>query len=444
MMSWRCEMKSRERKVYVSRTVPGWASVRGLAHSNAYVTVNGNAAFRVGEYYFGSGQFDNSTQAGFAELETVAVLNGATNDLVSVETNTAFIAAATDPYLYDDDGNQLRASTKTGSWQIDYNGENRPVRWTDGDRVLLMDYDHQGRRRLYAETNAGTTNILHRFTYDGYLCIERNREVDAADGGGAECFLWDPAEPVATRPLMFSSSMAPALLYCHDGNKNVSDLVAPDGSIAAHYEYSSFGKVVMATSGVQSDGLPPHLLNPYRFSSECHDDTLGLVYYNYRHYNPADGRWLGRDPVEEKGGMNVFGYVLNDPINRSEIKGTISWPLAISIFAIGLEALIVRHCSESSERQLPSGPTSDAFKHCYVSCENAKCLAKFNSMPIGALLTYLGGVAHEIAQLISGEAHTLEGSLADIKSNILGIKAAKNGKDCNDACGCENEHNNPL
>ncbi len=37
-------------------------------------------AFRRGEYYFGSDQFDNSEQSGFAELETVAVLNGADGD----------------------------------------------------------------------------------------------------------------------------------------------------------------------------------------------------------------------------------------------------------------------------------------------------------------------------------------------------------------------------
>ena len=74
----------------------------------------------------------------------------------------------------------------------------------------------------------------------------------------------------------------------------------PDCTVAVHYEYSAFGKVVMAASGVQSDGLPPHLLNPYRFSSECQDDLLGLVCYNYRHYNPVDGRWLRRDSIEEE------------------------------------------------------------------------------------------------------------------------------------------------
>ena len=63
-------------------------------------------AIRLGEYYFGSDQFDNAEQSGFAELETVAVLNSENGDLVSTTTNTVFIAAATDPYLYDDDGNR--------------------------------------------------------------------------------------------------------------------------------------------------------------------------------------------------------------------------------------------------------------------------------------------------------------------------------------------------
>ena len=90
------------------------------------------------------------------------------------------------------------------------------------------------------------------------------------------------------------------MLYCHDGNKNVSDMVTLGGSVVAHYEYSSFGKVVMAASDLQSNGCPTHILNPYRFSSEYHDDALGLVYYNYRHYNPADGRWIGWDDLWSK------------------------------------------------------------------------------------------------------------------------------------------------
>ena len=67
--------------------------------------------------------------------------------------------------------------------------------------------------------------------------------------------------------------------------------------------------------------MQPHHLNPtigvrpsespFRFSSEYADDALGLVYYNYRHYEPVTGRWLQRDMIEEEGGVVLYGICLN-------------------------------------------------------------------------------------------------------------------------------------
>jgi uncharacterized protein RhaS with RHS repeats len=34
-----------------------------------------------------------------------------------------------------------------------------------------------------------------------------------------------------------------------------------------------------------------------------------------RAYDPNLGRWINRDPIEESGGINLFGYVNNNPIN---------------------------------------------------------------------------------------------------------------------------------
>lgn len=43
------------------------------------------------------------------------------------------------------------------------------------------------------------------------------------------------------------------------------------------------------------------------------DGELALVYYNYRYYNPIDGRWINRDPIAEEGGWNLYRYILNNP-----------------------------------------------------------------------------------------------------------------------------------
>ena len=40
-------------------------------------------------------------------------------------------------------------------------------------------------------------------------------------------------------------------------------------------------------------------LNPFRFSSEYADDDVGLVCYNYHYFNPMDGRWISRYPIQE-------------------------------------------------------------------------------------------------------------------------------------------------
>src|ERR1700738_1676589 len=47
----------------------------------------------------------------------------------------------------------------------------------------------------------------------------------------------------------------------------------------------------------------------------------GLYLAPYRAYNPSIGRWLSRDPLGEKGGLNLYAYVGNDPVNRVDPFG---------------------------------------------------------------------------------------------------------------------------
>ena len=97
---------------------------------------------------------------GFAELEVSATKSDGTNDFVSVATNRVFVPPANETYAYDADGNQTLVTTGTGAWQVEYNGENRPVKWTrvspdsstpnsTTPTLVSMTFDHQGRLRLY-------------------------------------------------------------------------------------------------------------------------------------------------------------------------------------------------------------------------------------------------------------------------------------------------------
>ena len=186
---------------------------------------------------------------------------------------------------FDDDGNQTLIQTSTGIWQVQYNGENRPILWTctqsnnsnnTNNQTISMSYDRMGRRVI--KNN-------QRFVYDGYLQIA-NFELSATN---SQLFIWDPTEPVSTRTLVWLRCTAVAF-YNHDGNKNVSDITSMSRVLIEHYDISPLGSTLGA--------LKP--ANSWRVSSEFSDSDTDTIYYNYRHYSPMLGRWLCRDLHDSK------------------------------------------------------------------------------------------------------------------------------------------------
>ncbi len=240
-------------------------------------------------------------------------------------TNTAYTANALNQYIsivhdeeafmpeFDADGNQTLVKTTTDIWRVTYNAENRPVVWSNETAVVTMDFDRMGRRVWHASVSDGVTNAFSKFIYDGYLCVQ---QIDGVTGTIDQEFVWDPPETIATRPLKWTLPNSGRIFnYFHDGNKNVSDVVdASDGTLAAHYEYAPFGAVTSATG-------PLAEANPFRFSSEYHDAALGCIYYNYRHYNPLDGRWTSRDPIGEEGDVNIYSSFKNNSVVSYDVFG---------------------------------------------------------------------------------------------------------------------------
>ena len=224
---------------------------------------------------------------------------------------------------YDDDGNATSVQTSTGTWNVEYNAENRPVRWTNAatGTVITMTFDSQGRRTEYKSVTNGAQNTWLRFLYDGYLCVHvlySNEPYNVFKE-----FVWDPTEPVATRPLVFRyAPNSLNLFYAFDGNKNVSDVFyrMTSNGIGAHYDYAPFGATTR-THRDSSASFDIVSLNPFRFSSEYYDSELDLVYYNYRHYSPSLGRFLSRDPIEEQGGLNLYAFVGNRSAIQTDFLG---------------------------------------------------------------------------------------------------------------------------
>ena len=87
-------------------------------------------------------------------------------------------------------------------------------------------------------------------------------------------------------------------------------------SVDTEFEYGPFGELIRAT-GEKKDAFN------FRFSTKYEDAETGLLYYGYRYYNADTGRWLSRDPIGEKGGLNLYGFVGNDGLNSVDLLGNI-------------------------------------------------------------------------------------------------------------------------
>ena len=138
-----------------------------------------------------------------------------------------------------------------------------------------------------------------------------------------------------------SGAAAGTHFVAYDGNGNIVALsAASDGSETARYEYGPFGEPIRISG-------PAAALTPFRFSTKRTCNTTELVLYEYRAYNPVLGRWLSRDPIEEKsaeafGLLEMFGdgvgqmasgpYLFIDnasigTVDKLGLRGTVpQWP----------------------------------------------------------------------------------------------------------------------
>lgn len=190
---------------------------------------------------------------------------------------------------------------------------------------LDFKYDAGGRRyeKVVKDSWNGTsgTTVTHLlYLYDGWNLLA---EIDVLDSDSVErSYTWGLDKTGSLQGaggvggLLFLENDEGTYHPAYDGNGNVVGLIdASSGETAATYQYGPFGEPLGA------EGEPIAEANPIRFSTKYWDAESDLIYYGYRYYNPSTGRFLSRDLIGETGGLNLYGFVGNDPVNNWDYLG---------------------------------------------------------------------------------------------------------------------------
>jgi len=305
---------------YTNRDVPGAVDIMGLSFATNTVTVNGQTAYRKGEYFRRELAVDNSSSARWTNI-TVAATNQ-TN-----VTGNAFLPKTQEHFTYDNDGNL----TSDGRWNYAWDAENRLVNVTNNtsfgpQQGLKFDYDGRGRRihkQVRSQGSAPTNDV--KFVYDGWNLLA---ELNATNNAVIRSFLWGSDLSGTMQgaggvggllEVSYNGTQTTNCFVVFDGNGNVAALAdAASTNILAQYEYGPFGEVLRATG-------PMAKTNPFRFSTKYQDDETDLLYYGFRYYTASSGRWLSKDPIGEQGGNNLYAFTGNDGVNHVDAFGNLTF-----------------------------------------------------------------------------------------------------------------------
>lgn len=193
-------------------------------------------------------------------------------------------------FLYDSNGNTIQKGTTT--YQYDY--ENRLVEVIAPSDTWEYTYDglgnrigvnHNGDQRWYLVDPRGITQVLAEYDGSGitnyYIYgLGLISMVDAADN---------------------------RYYYHYDYTGNTVAMTDAGENIVNKYAYTPFGELADIEEAVP---------NPFRYVGEfgVMDDGNGLLYMRARYYDPEVGRFITKDPIWLAGGVNLYTYVVNNPL----------------------------------------------------------------------------------------------------------------------------------
>jgi RHS repeat-associated protein len=128
-------------------------------------------------------------------------------------------------------------------------------------------------------------------------------------------------EPV----MIYNVTTASIYLYMYDRLGNVAGLLNyTTGALVERYEYDVFGKATVHTSaGADGEWMTDDDVtsstssvgNPYMFTGRRYDSEIDKYYYRARYYDADTGRFLSPDPIGYYDSMNLYQYVINNPLN---------------------------------------------------------------------------------------------------------------------------------
>jgi RHS repeat-associated protein len=166
----------------------------------------------------------------------------------------------------------------------------------------------------YDYTNHRISRTLIKGSYTdtrGYLYYGNQLIEETKNGSTLAMYGWDQQGLISR-----TDANGNSLFYLWDGLGNCIGIIDQNGRLAQSYEYSAYGENLSGKDAVNAFRFVG------RFGGMQNDDT-GLTYFWNRWYDSQAGRWMCEDPIRQSGGVNLYLYSVNKPVNLVDVSGLI-------------------------------------------------------------------------------------------------------------------------
>ena len=210
-------------------------------------------------------------------------------------------------YTYDSRGNQVTRYFNGENWTLSWNGDNQLIQATNSSTTITFQYDPFGRRVKKQVIDAlGTTTYI--FVYDAEDIIAEYK----TDASGATLTSYVHG-PGIDEPLALNRD-GQSYFYHADGLGSIVGITNENNEVVSNCTFGTFGERACLT-GTEFESR-------YAFTGREWEEGLGLYYYRARYYDPAEGRFVGADPLSfAAGDVNLYRYVGNSPALFTDPSG---------------------------------------------------------------------------------------------------------------------------
>ncbi|WP_247688850.1 RHS repeat-associated core domain-containing protein [Ralstonia pseudosolanacearum] len=247
------------------------------------------------------------------------------------------------PTQYDVAGNLLEDEAR----QYDWDAEHRLIRIrykAQAGKETRFGYDGLGRRTVITEVDGTGTTETHYIWCGEVICQKRDangqllrayypegeygpeigKRVAKADAGieadedGDERYGRDRDgdDGKSDQPAETTGS----LIYARNHLGSVTDTLTPNGRAVTHTEYGPYGELV------KSQGRAEYRAD-FGYAGMQYHAASGMYLTLFRAYDPGTGRWVSRDPIGERGGINLYAYVDGNPLSNIDPRGLQAYPI---------------------------------------------------------------------------------------------------------------------